>query len=89
MLPLSHRILPAKAFEGTEVNEASETEQEAPGCWLLQVPRLALELHFKGNNGDLDGAFDSIHPDLKGGERGKARQQPHTRRKRRPASALT
>lgn len=47
MLPLSHRILPAKAFEGTEVNEASEMEQEAPGCWLLQVPRLALELHFK------------------------------------------
>lgn len=43
----------------------------------------------KENNGDLDCAFDSIHRDLKGGERGKARQQPHTRRKRRPASALT
>lgn len=35
----------------------------------------------KGDDGDLDRSFDSIHRNFKGRERGKSRQQLHTRKK--------
>lgn len=73
MLSLCYRIWPAKTFREQELLRPAKLSRKHQDVGCGHLGWLCFYILRKGNNGDLDGSFASIHQNFKGGEWGKAR----------------